>query len=84
MYEVDLSHIAKYRANIEDLISNYNPNSNKREIDFKINIVLKDNEPVFQTDKRLSPFEREEVNAHVEKWLRDGIIQPSLSDYANR
>lgn len=74
--EADLSHNtnAEHRANVRDLINNYNPNSNKRELDFKMNIVLKDSEPVFQTARRLSPFERGEVNAHVEEWLREGII----------
>lgn len=48
-----------------------------------MNIVVKDDQPVYQRARRLSPSEKDEVNLHVQNWLRDGIIQPSLSEYAS-
>lgn len=54
-----------------------------REIGIKMNIVVKDDQSVYQRARRLSPSEKDEVNSHVQQWLRDGIIQPSLSEYAS-
>jgi len=48
-----------------------------------MSIVLKDEEPVYQRARRLAPIEREKVNEHISEWIRDGIAQPSLSDYAS-
>jgi hypothetical protein len=31
----------------------------------------------------LSPIEREQVNAQVDEWMREGIVQSSLSEYAS-
>lgn len=82
--KLDLSHISnpKHRAAVHDLIDNYNP-IKTRETNIKMSIILKDDNPVSQTARRLSPSERKEVNTHIDNWLREGIIQPSLSDYAS-
>lgn len=82
--ELDLSHITniEYREIVSELINDYNPDKTQ-ETNVKMSIVVKDNESVFQTARRLSPAEREKVNMHIDNWLREGIIQPSLSDYAS-
>lgn len=79
----ELSYLSdEYRNIVEILINNYNP-SKKCESEVKMAIMLRDNEPVYQRPRRLSPFEKEKVNAHINEWLAAGIVQPSLSDYAS-
>ena len=51
-----------------------------RETELRITIILKDDEPVFQCARRLSPSERDTVNEQIREWLRDGIVQHSLSE----
>jgi hypothetical protein len=31
----------------------------------------------------LSPIEREQINAQVDEWICEGIVQPSLLEYAS-
>lgn len=38
-----------------------------------MNIVLRNNELVYQRPRRLSLIEKEQVNAHVNEWLAKGI-----------
>ncbi|KAH0946393.1 hypothetical protein HN011_009054, partial [Eciton burchellii] len=33
--------------------------------------------------RRLSPAERKQVNAQVDEWMREGIVQLFLSEYAS-
>lgn len=82
--EIDLTNISnsKHRSAIKNIINNYSPVKVK-ETGVKMSIILKDEEPVYQRARRLSLIEREKVNAHISEWLRDGIVQPSLSDYAS-
>lgn len=82
--EIDLSHVnnIEYRATVQNLIEKYNP-VKTQETKVKMKIMLRDDEPVYETARRLSPSEQKEVDVHVEEWLREGIIQPSLSDYAS-
>ncbi|GBN87132.1 Retrovirus-related Pol polyprotein from transposon 412 [Araneus ventricosus] len=46
-------------------------------------IILKDNETVCQSPRRLASTEREEVNKQIGEWLKEGIIRPSSSGYAS-
>lgn len=46
-------------------------------------LVLKDEIPVYQSSQRLAPAEKEKVKNQIEKWLRDGIIRPSILEYAS-
>jgi len=81
--DVDLSHLtSEHKNNVSDIINKYNP-TQKCETEYKMTIVLRDDEPVYQRPRRLSPSEKEKVSAHVNEWLTAGIIQPSLSDYAS-
>lgn len=72
----------EYRSIVENLINNYNP-IKKSESEVKMAIMLRDSKPVYQRPRRLSPSEKERVNAHINKWLAAGIIQPALSNYAS-
>lgn len=46
-------------------------------------IILKDDEPVFQMQRRLSVSEKEIVNRQIDVWLKDNVIHPSLSEYTS-
>lgn len=48
-----------------------------------MNIVPKDEIPVYQRPRRLAPAEKVQVNKQIDDWLRDGIIRPSISEYAS-
>ena len=81
--EIDLAHVScrEFKNTVENTIDNYNPIKN-REIDIKMNLILKNNESVYQRARRLSPHDKTEVDAQVNEWRR-GIIQPSLSEFAS-
>jgi len=80
---IDVTHIpnTEHRNAIKGLVE-YKPQKT-RETKLKMSILLKDDEPVYQRARRLSPIERKQVNTQVDEWIRDGIMQPSLSEYAS-
>lgn len=80
----DVSHIrsAEHRRIVQSLISDYKPNQT-REIGIEMKLVLKDDEPVYLRPRRLGVAERTEVNAQIDEWLKNGIVRPSVSDYAS-
>ncbi|XP_076638825.1 uncharacterized protein LOC143350687 [Colletes latitarsis] len=81
--KADVSHIpAEHQRVIENLVENYEPAKSK-EIGVQMSIVLKDDEPIYQRARRLSPSERDIVNEQIQEWLDEGIVQPSLSEYAS-
>ncbi|KAF2894202.1 hypothetical protein ILUMI_11971 [Ignelater luminosus] len=45
--------------------------------------VQKNDEPIYQHPRRLSPTEKVEVEKQVEEWLEKGIVRPGCSDYAS-
>lgn len=65
-----------------NLVDSYKPNKT-REVNVTMKLMLKDEEPVYQSARRLSPSEKEEVNVQIDQWIRDGIARPSISDYAS-
>lgn len=54
--EIDLTHVqnSKHRSSLNNIISSYHPCKTK-ETDIKMKIILKDEEPVYQRARRLSP-----------------------------
>lgn len=48
----------------------------------KTKIILKDEKPVAFGPRRLSAHEKNIVNEIMEEWLKEGMIQPSNSEYA--
>jgi len=46
-------------------------------------LSLKDNKPISQRPRRLSIPDKKIVEAQVAEWLKDGIIEPCSSEYAN-
>lgn len=46
-------------------------------------LVLKDKKPVYQSSRHLSQSEKQIGNKQIEQWIIEGVIQPSLSEYAS-
>ena len=82
--EVDLSHIicSYVKDDVKNLIGNYEAKAVK-DAGVKMNIILKDDVPIYQPARRLSVAEKVEVDVHINEWLNSGIIRPSVSDYAS-
>jgi len=80
----DVTHIPdiKHKNAIQNLIDEYE-HKKTRDVGLKMMILLKDDEPVYQRARRLLLSERERVNAQINEWIREGIAQPSLSEYAS-
>jgi len=70
------------RIALENMIDNYKPDKT-RDVNVNMNLILKDDESVYQRARRLSEQEQKIVRQQVNEWLSDGIVQPSLSEYAS-
>lgn len=77
-----LSIMPEHRRVVTDLISEYKP-VRTHEIDIKMTIILKDDEPVYQKARRLSQYERDIVNVQIDEWKEEGIIRESVSDFTS-
>lgn len=86
VYEVnaiDTMHVQnEYKQAITTFIENYKPNK-IIDTDVKMTIILKDDEPVYQKARRLSQAEKNIVNAQIDEWREQGIVRPSVSDFAS-
>lgn len=74
--------LSKIPEPVQQLIENYQPKQNVTTI-IETNIIVKDDIPVYQRPRRLSPSEKIVVQNQIESWLKDGIISPSASQYAS-
>jgi hypothetical protein len=83
--EVELHHIKddQVRNKVADLISNFSPSESPKSTEVEMKIVLRDEEPVFQSPTRMSPKENEIVEKIVMEWQKAGIIRPSCSEYSS-
>ncbi|XP_011858346.1 PREDICTED: uncharacterized protein LOC105555908, partial [Vollenhovia emeryi] len=81
---VDVSHVhnAEYKQIVKSVVDSYRPNR-IRETGIKMKLVLKDDDPVCLSPRRLAMAERNEINAQIDEWLENGIVRPSVSDYAS-
>ncbi|GFV97935.1 retrovirus-related Pol polyprotein from transposon 17.6 [Trichonephila clavipes] len=84
LQELDLRHVEnrQIKKELEKLIQDYKPEKTA-STDVTMRIILKDEEPVCQHPRRLAFTERQDVNKQIEKWLNEGIIRPSSSEYAS-
>ncbi|GFW11450.1 retrovirus-related Pol polyprotein from transposon 17.6 [Trichonephila clavipes] len=82
----DLSHVKNFniRNDLSSLIKNYKPNKIK-STKLKMSIILKDDIPVCvcQRARRLSCYEKLQVNDQIDDWLQQSIIRESCSDYCS-
>lgn len=81
---VDLTHIKDpiIRQKVEELIESYVPVQPKKSC-IQIKLTLIDEIPVHCRPRRLSPSDKEVVNKQIEERLREGVMQPSNSDYTS-
>ncbi|GFU38903.1 retrovirus-related Pol polyprotein from transposon 412 [Trichonephila clavipes] len=49
-----------------------------------LDIALTDDEPIFHKPRRLSFAERDIVDAQVDEWVKNGIVEPCSSPYASQ
>lgn len=82
--DLDVSHISddNVRARLRELLDDYTPHKTQ-ETDIRMKILLKDDEPIYQRARRMSPGEREVVNTQIHEWIERGIVRASTSDYAS-
>lgn len=70
------------RSEIKKLIENYEPTKLK-DTGVKMKIMLQDDAPIYQNPRRLSAEQKKQVNQIIDKWMDEGIIRPSISDFAS-
>jgi len=74
--------IGRYRDEIETLIKEHKPRK-EVQTNVEIKIVLRDEMPICLRPRRLAVKEKAILNAQIDEWLRDDIIQPSKTRYSN-
>ncbi|UYV74585.1 hypothetical protein LAZ67_12000202 [Cordylochernes scorpioides] len=81
---LDLAHITdpQLAKDILSIQKNYNPKEIKTT-SIETKIILKTEVPLYQHPRRLAQKEAQEVDAQIDEWLKQGIIQKSNSEYAS-
>lgn len=79
--ELDLRHVNDKKIQ-KRLIESYAPMKDVIA-PVEMEIVLQDEKPVFSRPRKLPVPEEEEVEKQVQKWLSEGIIRPSCSDFCS-
>ncbi|GFT05327.1 retrovirus-related Pol polyprotein from transposon 297 [Trichonephila clavipes] len=70
-------------AEVEQLLSTYSPKKTKT-VNIELDIALTDVEPIFHKPRRLPFAERDIVDAQVDEWVKNGIVEPCSSPYASQ
>ncbi|XP_011690949.1 PREDICTED: uncharacterized protein LOC105451915 [Wasmannia auropunctata] len=80
--DIDLTHVSNqdHRKQLQQIISDYKPQKTE-DVGIKLQIVVKDDVPIYQRARRLAPQELEIVDSQIQEWLQKGIIQSSYSNY---
>ncbi|GFW20796.1 putative blastopia polyprotein [Trichonephila clavipes] len=71
------------RAEVEQLLSTYTPKKTKT-VNIELDIALTDDEPIFHKPRRLPFAERDIVDAQVDEWVKNRIVEPCSSPYASQ
>lgn len=79
----DLIHIRieRVKKEVKNLVTQYKPNKTK-EFPVELKLILNDKIPVYQRTRRFPPKLKEIVDKQVNEWLENGVIRPSVSDFA--
>jgi len=67
---------------LKKIVTTYKPQKTK-EVAITLNLVLKDEIPIYERARRLPSVEQVPINEVIQKWLHEGIIRPSISEYAS-
>lgn len=79
----DLSHLPKENVvEVKRLIKEYTPERRKPS-PISMKLILTDEIPVYQRPRRLSYADQIVVEQQIKEWIRDGIVQPSTSEYSS-
>ncbi|GFU00647.1 retrovirus-related Pol polyprotein from transposon 297 [Trichonephila clavipes] len=70
-------------AEVEQLLSTYTPKKTKT-VNIELDIALTNDEPIFHKPRRLPFAERDIVDAQVDEWVKNGIVEPCSSPYASQ
>ncbi|GFT76915.1 uncharacterized protein K02A2.6-like [Trichonephila clavipes] len=70
-------------AEVEQLLSTYTPKKTKT-VNIELDIALTDEETIFHKTRRLPFVERDIVDAQVDEWVKNGIVEPCSSPYASQ
>lgn len=81
---VEVEHIKdkEIGKEIVDLVKKYKPNKTE-STGIEMKILLSNEEPIYESPRRLPLPERREVEKQVDQWLKEGIIRHSSSDFAS-
>jgi len=75
--------IDKESKNIaETMMLTYKPNKIKTA-NIELNIILKNETPIYQTPRRLPLREQDIVEKQVNNWISEGIVEPCSSECAS-
>ncbi|GFU42784.1 retrovirus-related Pol polyprotein from transposon 412 [Trichonephila clavipes] len=55
-----------------------------KTVNIELDIALTDDEPIFHKPRRLPFAERDIVDAQVDEWVKNGIVEPCSSPYASQ
>lgn len=70
------------KCKIKKIVDEYVPRAVK-QVGIKLDLIVKDDVPIYERPRRLAPKEKEQVNKHIDEWLRANIARPSTSEYAS-
>uniref|UniRef100_A0A0K8VRE6 RNA-directed DNA polymerase n=1 Tax=Bactrocera latifrons TaxID=174628 RepID=A0A0K8VRE6_BACLA len=80
---LNVSHLSAGKSTaVTDIVKQYTPKPNSQS-PVEMKIILSDDIPVYQTPRRVSHSDQRVIDAQVDSWLKDGIIQTSYSEYAS-
>ncbi|GFX70697.1 uncharacterized protein K02A2.6-like [Trichonephila clavipes] len=82
-FDIDPNVSQHNRAEVEQLLSTYTPKKTKT-VNIELDIALTNDEPIFHKPRRLPFAERDIVDAQVDEWVKNGIIEPCSSPYARQ
>lgn len=77
--------ISSHHSIVERLVDTYIKSECQeiKECPITMKLILKSDTPIWQPPRRLAVNEKIEVERQLNIWLEDGIIKPSVSDYAS-
>ncbi|GFX40571.1 transposon Ty3-I Gag-Pol polyprotein [Trichonephila clavipes] len=73
---------SQVKNDLTRITSSYKPEK-AESTDGTRRIILNDDIPVYQPARRLSYAGKKSVTKHIEEWLEQGIVRPSLSEYTS-
>lgn len=82
--QIDVNPVANENSilRVKNMVQNYNPQKIKTT-NVEMRITLIDDTPIYCTPRRLPLKERIIVDEQIDKWLDEGIIEPSESEFCS-